>query len=150
MGRRSKAFVMLVGVAVAGVLSDGGGAEGTKTAVAQALLLPSADSEVRGVGVFRQRGPRLSGVVVVWGLAPKSRHAVHFHGPNGSCARGGAPPIAAHADLVAAENGVAFARFVTTTRIPVVRRGIYYNVHANPTTAGENPEIACGDLVRLG
>jgi hypothetical protein len=141
---------MLVGAAVAGVFSGGGGAEVTKTAVAQALLLPNADSGVRGVGVFRQRGPRLSGVVVVWGLAPKSKHAVHFHGPDGSCARGGAPPIAAHGDLVAGENGVAFARFVTMTPIRVVRGSIYYNVHAKPTTAGRNPEIACGDLVRLG
>ena len=51
--------------------------------VAAVELRPDGGSAARGAAYFTQRGARLSGWVVVWGLPPRSSHAVHFHGPAG-------------------------------------------------------------------
>ena len=115
--------------------------------VAAVELRPDGGSTARGAAYFTQRGARLSGWVVVWGLAPGSRHAVHFHGPNGSCAsKPPKPAVASHSDLVANANGVAFRRFTTSSTVPALRRGFYYNVHQHPSTQGSNPSITCGDI----
>ena len=143
----------LVALAAAGVvtamLTTATAATGSTAGVAAAevVLAPAAGSRVHGVGLFRQRGRRLSGWVAVWGLRPRTAHAVHVHGP-GRCGRK-APAVAAHADLVADANGVAFVRFRTASAVNVVGRRFYYNVHALPATAADNPEIACGNLARV-
>jgi len=100
------------------------------------------------VGLFRQTGATLRGWVVVWGLAPRSKHAVHFHGPRSACGRK-ADPVAAHADLKADSRGVAYAKAAVRSPVQVVRKGFYYNVHQKPLTEGENPEIACGNVVPI-
>ena len=142
---------VLTALAVAGLLAGALAASGTGSssggAAAELVLSPANGTGVHGVGLFRQQGRRLSGWVAVWGLAPRTAHAVHVHGP-GRCGRK-APAVAAHADLVADEDGVAFARFRMVSPAGVVGRRYYYNVHALPATAAENPEIACGNLARL-
>ena len=142
---------VLTALAVAGLLAGALAASGTGSssggAAAELVLSPANGTGVHGVGLFRQRGRRLTGWVAVWGLRPRTSHAVHFHGP-GRCGRK-APAVAAHADLLADANGVAFARFRTVSASPVVRGRFYYNVHALPGTAGENPEVACGNLARV-
>lgn len=115
--------------------------------VAAVELRPDGGSAARGAAYFTQRGARLSGWVVVWGLEPGSKHAVHFHGPNGSCASKPAKPaMASHEDLTADARGVAFARFTVTNPNQVLRRGFYYNVHAGPTSAGSTPSITCSSI----
>lgn len=115
--------------------------------VAAVELRPDRGSAARGAAYFTQRGARLSGWVVVWGLEPGSSHAVHFHGPNGTCASKPAKPaMASHADLVADSRGVAFKRFTVTNPNQVLRRGFYYNVHSHPTAHGSSPSIACGAI----
>lgn len=146
--------VVVMAAAIMASLSAAVGGSGAATvtsresAVAEVRLAPSVAGGPRGVGLFRQRGARVRGWVVVWGLDPRSKHAVHFHGPRSACGTK-ADPVAAHADLEANANGVAFATVDLTSRLQILRRGFYYNVHARPSIAGENPEIACGNVVRV-
>ena len=111
-------------------------------------IRPSIANGPRGAGLFRQSGANLRGWVVVWNLAPRTRHAVHFHGPKSACGEQ-ADPVAAHADLVADARGVAYAPVKIRSPVQVLRKGIYYNVHARPLTATENPEIACANVVPI-
>ena len=140
------AFAASLTVAVAGLAAEKEVAAGGKVAVGELELRPTVPDGPRGAGLFRQTGTTLRGWVVVWGLAPRTRHAVHFHGPKSACGRK-ADPVAAHADLVANGRGVAYARVAIRSRVQVLRRGFYYNVHAKPLTATENPEIACANVV---
>lgn len=115
--------------------------------IAAVQLRPDGGGTARGAAYFTQRGARLSGWVVVWGLPPNTSHAVHFHGPNGTCASKPAkPPLAAHRDLVADARGVAFQRFAVTSSSQVLRRGFYYNVHEHPSSHGSSPSIICGEI----
>jgi hypothetical protein len=141
-----RALTTALGVVIVTLALASAGSPGSeRTTVAGVLLQPAGGSGVTGAAHFRQSGQRLSGWVVVWGLRPGSKHAVHIHGPGSRCGRK-APPVAAHRDLVADRRGVAFLRFSTAAR-SVLRRGFYYNVHAGPSTVDPNPEIACGDIV---
>jgi hypothetical protein len=146
---RSLVVAGVAALAIGGVAIAGAGAAQPSRVVAGVLLQPSAESGVRGAAFFRQEGRRLSGWVAVWGLAPNSAHAVHFHGPNASCAKA-APAVAAHADLVADARGLAFATFRTRSEQLVLRRGFYYNVHAEPAAEGTSPDISCGNIVPSG
>jgi hypothetical protein len=134
---------LLVGVFASlafGVLRDDGDA-----ATAELRIEPSEAGGPRGVGSLRHRDGRLTGWIVVWGLEPGSRHAVHFHGPGASCGAK-ADPVAVHDDLVADPDGVATFRLDEDAPAAVLDGGVYYNVHAEPSSASENPEIACGDV----
>jgi hypothetical protein len=142
------AIVATLSVAAAGLAADRDVAAGTGTAAAELRLRPTAAGGPQGVGLFRQTGVRLGGWVVVWGLEPRSRHAVHFHGPRSACGRK-ADPVAAHADLVADDRGIAYARVSVRSRLQVLRKGFYYNVHAKPASAAENPEIACANVTPI-
>jgi hypothetical protein len=102
-------------------------------------------SGVRGVGFFEQNGERVTGFVAVWGLEPNSEHAVHFHGPDSSCGTK-ADPVAAHPDLKADQEGVAYTNVDLTAGQRLLRGGFYYNVHEGPSTVADNPEILCGDI----
>lgn len=119
-----------------------------RTSLAELQIAPSVARGPRGVGFFRQTAGRLQGWVVVWGLDPRSKHAVHFHGPNSACGIK-ADPAAAHADLRADSRGVAYAKVDVRSRPHVLRKGFYYNVHRKPSIASENPEIACGNVVPI-
>jgi hypothetical protein len=70
---------------------------------------------------------------------------VHFHAP-GRCGGPAVDAIAAHRDLVADRNGVAYLNFALRVRQRVLKRAVYYNVHRGPATAGKTPSIACGDV----
>jgi hypothetical protein len=142
------AIIAALPVAATGFAADRDVAAGINTAVGELQLRPTSADAPRGVGLFRQTGMRLRGWVVVWGLEPRSRHAVHFHGPNSACGRK-ADPVAVHADLVADAYGVAHVTVSVRSRVQVLRRGFYYNVHAMPSSAAENPEIACADVVPI-
>jgi hypothetical protein len=157
-GGRMRSSVPLIALAVFATVASTAGAIGSrheaavtvKGAVAELQLAPSVARGPRGVGLFRQTGARLRGWVVVWGLDPHSlKHAVHFHGPNSACGEK-ADPVAAHADLKADSKGVAYAKVELRSRIQVLMKGFYYNVHRKPSSiAGQNPEIACGNVVPI-
>jgi hypothetical protein len=137
-------MLVLGGFAI--IASSASGGAVTRT-VAAVELRPDGGGAARGAAYFTQRGARLSGWVVVWGLEPGSSHAVHFHGPNGTCASKPAKPAkAAHEDLVADSRGVAFRRFSVASPVQVLRRGFYYNVHQHPSAHGSSPSIACGAI----
>jgi hypothetical protein len=128
------------------IASTAAGGPVSRTVVAVELR-PDPGSAGRGAAYFTQRGARLSGWVVVWGLEPRSSHAAHFHGPAGTCASKPAkPPRAAHRDLVADARGVAFQRFTVSSSAQVLRRGFYYNVHSHPSAHGTSPSIVCGEI----
>lgn len=142
---------MIGGAAVVGaavlLASAALGARPPGGVVAAVELKPDGGTSVRGVAYFTQRGRRLNGWVAVWGLEPGSAHAVHVHGPRGSCAsRPAKAAVAGHADLVADARGVAFARFATVAEGLVLNPGFYYNVHAGPSSAGSTPSITCGNI----
>jgi hypothetical protein len=142
------AIVATLLVVAASFASNREVASGTATTVAELQIRPTVANGPRGVGLFRQTGASVRGWVVVWGLAPRSRHAVHFHGPDSFCGQK-ADPVAAHADLVADARGVAYTTVKIRSPVQVLRKGIYYNVHARPLTADENPEIACANVVPI-
>jgi hypothetical protein len=131
------ALVLVVGASA--VLDDDG-------ALTAGLRLGGDDPNVRGVGFFEQEDDRMTGFVAVWGLEPNTEHAVHFHGPDSECGTK-ADPVAAHPDLRADENGVAYTDVDLTAEQPLLTGGFYYNVHEGPSSQAENPEIACGDLM---
>jgi hypothetical protein len=142
------AVVVMLSAAATAVGFGQGAVVSVSTAVAELRLSPSVAGGPRGVGLFRQTGARLRGWVVVWGLDPHSLHAVHFHGPRSACGIK-SDPVAAHADLKADANGVAYASVDVTSRIQILRKGFYYNVHERPSIADDNPEIACGNVERV-
>jgi hypothetical protein len=128
------------------IASAASGGAATRT-IAAVELRPDGGGAARGAAYFTQRGARLSGWVVVWGLEPGSAHAVHFHGPNGTCASKPAKPaVASHDDVTADSRGVAFKRFSVSSPSQVLRRGFYYNVHSHPSAHGSSPSIACGPI----
>ena len=131
--------VLVLVVGGSALLDDDAGAE------MAGLRLEGDDPNVRGAGFFEQDGDRMTGFVAVWGLEPNTEHAVHFHGPNSECGTT-ADPVAAHPDLRADEDGVAFASVDLEAEQSLLEGGFYYNVHAGPSSQAENPEIACGDL----
>jgi hypothetical protein len=145
---RATAAVLVLAVAGALIVAKGARqseAASQKTVIASVRLSPEEGSGVRGVAFFREQNLRLSGWVAVWGVAPRTAHAVHFHAP-GRCGGPAADAIAAHRDLVADRNGVAYLSFAVRVRKAVLRRGVYYNVHRGPATAGKTPSVACGDV----
>jgi hypothetical protein len=142
---------VLAAAAVMAVSAAGYGGEAAasrETGVAELRIAPKVAGGPRGVALFRQSAGRLRGWVVVWRLEPRSRHAVHFHGPDSACGTT-ADPVAVHPDLRTDSRGVAYTRVDVPTRAQVLRKGFYYNVHARPATAGENPEIACGNVLPI-
>lgn len=118
-------------------------------------LRPDQPRGPRGVAFLAQSGKRLHGAVVVWGLAPGSRHGVHLHGnPVGQkparcrpAARKTTRHVVEFPDLVADADGVAFALINARASERVIRKGVYLQVHADPTGGrNPNPPLTCGDL----
>lgn len=122
------------------------GAASPETVVAAVQLEAEEGSTARGVAYFRQRGDLLSGWVAVWGLGPGTRHAVHFHGPAGACAGPARDAVAVHPDLVADRRGVAHTTFSVRVKGLVLKKGVYYNVHAGSAAAGKTASLVCGDV----
>jgi Cu/Zn superoxide dismutase len=138
------AAAVAAAVIITAVVDDGAKAP----AAEQVRLAADNGSPVRGVAYFEQNGDHLTGSVVVWGLEPGTKHAVHFHG-RGRCGTK-ADPVAAHADLKANADGIAYADIDVPTGLNLLGGGFYYNVHARPAAVGQSPEIACGDIGALG
>src|ERR687892_2145700 len=146
---RAAAVFVAVGILVGafasialGVLRD----DTDETTIAEFELQPTMTGGPEGVGVLRHRDGRVTGWVIVSGLEPGMRHAVHFHGPNSACGTK-ADPVAIHPDLEADSDGLATARVDIAVATNILRPGHYYNVHAEDSTVADNPEIACGDVV---
>jgi hypothetical protein len=116
--------------------------------VAAVELTPFSGGGPQGVAYLKQVGSKLTGWIVVWGLAPGSSHAWHVHGPSGFCRGTQANPVASDDDLVADANGVAFLKVSTTANLNVIRRGFYVNVHELSSSAGVGPGITCGNIRR--
>jgi hypothetical protein len=112
---------------------------------AELRIEPTAPGGPEGVGSLEHDGGRLRGWIVVWGLEPGSRHAVHFHGPDSACGSK-ADPVAVHPDLEADGDGVASVRLDVEAPAIAIADGTYYNVHAGPSSEPDNPEIACGNV----
>lgn len=128
-------------VAITAWVDDAGGQPQT----VQIAIGGNGESSTQGVAYLQQQSKRLTGSIVVWGLEPGSEHAVHFHGPDSRCGTK-ADPVAAHDDLKADGNGVAYATVEVDTDVDLLSGGFYYNVHEGPTHLSDNPEIACGDI----
>ena len=140
------AFVLAAITAVTAGSVSAGGPRPTRIAAVQ--LTSASPDGPQGVAYLRQKGQRLTGWIVVWGLAPGSAHAWHVHGPNGSCTGTQADPVASDDDLVANQNGVAYVRIATTSTLQLIRRGFYVNVHALSSLDGAGPGITCGNIRR--
>jgi hypothetical protein len=112
---------------------------------AELRIEPTEPGGPEGVGALEHDDGRVRGWIVVWGLEPGSRHAVHFHGPDSACGSK-ANPIAVHPDLEAGSDGVAAIRLDVEAPGAAVEAGTYYNVHAAPSSEPDNPEIACGNI----
>jgi hypothetical protein len=112
---------------------------------AELRLEPTAPGGPEGVGALEHDDGRLRGWIVVWGLEPGSRHAVHFHGPDSACGSK-ADPVAVHPDLEAGRDGVVAVRLDVSAPETAVEVGTYYNVHAAPSSEPDNPEIACANV----
>jgi hypothetical protein len=54
--------------------------------------------------------------------------------------------VAAHPDLKADGEGVAYGTVELRAEQSVLRGGFYYNVHEGPSRVADNPEIACGEI----
>jgi hypothetical protein len=153
---RAGAILVAVGILVGasatlafGALGDDDDGATEAQTVAELEIEPSTTGGPQGVGLLRQRGGKVSGSVVVWGLEPGSLHAVHFHGPDSSCGTK-ADPVAIHPDLDADADGVAIAQVDIAAPNDILQPGYYYNVHAESSAVSDNPEIACGDLLPGG
>jgi hypothetical protein len=132
--------VLVAVVGATGWLDDDDGA-----AKVAGVRLAGTEPVVQGAGFFEQDGEHLTGFIAVWGLEPNSDHAVHFHGPDGRCGTK-ADPVAAHADLKADGNGIAYANVDLSAEQDLLGGGFYYNVHEGPSRVADNPEIACVDI----
>jgi len=129
--------------------------------------------EVVGMAMVRQTGEDVVAKITVAGLEPGSTHANHLHGEaagepaKGCFASGGHSTRHIHdlPDITANSAGVGYAmhRFEVDER--VVRPGVFWMVHAMPTTGGHgggsaghaghsmsgsghgvNPGIACAPI----
>jgi hypothetical protein len=145
---RVAAIVGAVGILVGVLASIAFGAllEEDKRA-AELRIEPTASGGPAGIGTLGHEDGRLTGWIVVWGLEPGSRHAVHFHGPGSACGTK-ADPVAVHPDLEAGRDGVATVRLDVAAPASVLEGGVYYNVHAGASSENDNPEIACGNVQR--
>jgi hypothetical protein len=140
--------VALLTVAVLALAGTASAHRGPRGHVAAVELSPFSTGGPQGVAYLKQVGKRLSGWIVVWGLAPSSQHAWHVHGPNGSCTGTQASPVATDDDLMADANGVAFLEFSTVSDFQVIRRGFYVNVHETSSAGGAGAGITCGNIRR--
>lgn len=140
--------VVFAVAAIAAVTAGSVSAGRPVTHVAGVKLTAAAPGGPEGVAYLKQTGRRLTGWIVVWGLAPQSTHAWHVHGPRGSCTGTQASPVASDDDLVADDNGVAYVEIATTTTFQVIRRGFYVNVHELSSEDGAGPGITCGNIRR--
>ena len=141
-------FAVLAAVAALAValVAGIGGASTVRGTVAGVKLSPVGGSGAQGVAYLRQVGQKVTGWVVVWGLTPSSAHAMHIHGPNGTCAKQASNVVVPFADITADANGVAFATISGKSTSQSLKKGYYLNVHEKGSTEGVGPGIACADI----
>ena len=142
------AIIATLMVAAAGFASHREVASSTATATAEPRSVPASRM---GLAAWGSSDRRARTCVAGWSsglLVPGSRHAVHFHGPNSSCGQK-ADPVAA-TPTSSPTRAASPTRRSRSSRVQVLRKGIYYNVHARPLTATDNPEIACANVVPIG
>lgn len=144
-------IAVVAAVVTAAFVGVGGGATVTGT-VAAIKLNPKGAEGAQGVAFLHQVGKKVTGWVVVWGLEPNSEHAMHVHGPKGSCTKD-AGVVVPFADLKADADGVAFAQISGTGNGgQVLKKGFYLNVHDYKTAdlASKGFEaVSCGNIVAV-
>jgi|RhiMetdeSRZDD1v2_1073273.scaffolds.fasta_scaffold11220_7 Cu/Zn superoxide dismutase len=142
-------IVLAVIAAVAASIATAGGPRRPPTRIAAIELTPGTSGGPQGVAYLKQKGNKVSGWFVVWGLPPNTTHAWHIHGPNGACAPASRnkDPIASGTDAVADANGVAFKKVSITIATQIIKRGFYLNVHELSSEAGVGAGITCGNIV---
>ncbi len=114
-----------------------------------AILNPAVPGGPKGLIALRQRGNRLTGELVVHGLAPGAVHAAHVHGPRGGCGAGQftGRHAAEFPDLVANGNGVATQRFSVKVGEQVLgHRGYFVMVHRDSTPPGQHHHMMGGPI----
>jgi hypothetical protein len=143
-------LVLAIALVALGAAAVGTAGAAKKPAAVHAAveLTPFNEGGPQGVAYLKQVGRKLTGWIVVWGLAPGSAHAWHVHGPSGSCTGAQVAPVASDDDLVADGNGVAFVKLSTTSSLNVIRKGFYLNVHEHSTVDGTGAGITCGNIRR--
>src|SRR5262245_60475392 len=116
-------IVLAVVVAVAASVATAGRAPKPPTRIASIELVPASQGGPEGVAYLKQRGNKITGWFVIWGLAPNTTHAWHIHGPSGACTPESAakPPVASGPDAVADENGVAYRKVSITMATQIIR-----------------------------
>ena len=141
-------FAVLAAIAAlaVAVVAGIGGASTVRGTVAGVQLKPVGGSGVQGVAYLRQVGQKVTGWVVVWGLDAGSAHAMHIHGPNGTCAAQASDVVVGLSDITADDNGVAFAAINGKSKSQSLKKGFYLNVHAKGSADGVGAGITCGDI----
>lgn len=129
------AMGLLIGVIVLRDGEDGAAAER-----AGLELVPFQPGGPAGTAYLERAGDRLEGTLVVWGLAPGTRHFAALRGPGRSCTAQVTQPLA---PLVADENGVAFRRVAVPLPAGAFD-GLALTVHAS--AARRSSAVACGSL----
>ena len=142
---RFAAVAAVAALAVA-LVAGVGGASTVKGTVAGVKLNAVGGSGVQGVAYLRQVGQKVTGWVVVWGLPPNSAHAMHIHGPKGTCAKQASNVVVPFADITADADGVAFATISGKSTSQSLKKGFYLNVHEMGSTEGVGPGITCADI----
>jgi hypothetical protein len=143
--------VAILAIAVLASAVGASAAKAPAVRIGTAELTPVLLGGPEGVAYMRQKGQRLTGWLVVWGLEPGSSHAWHVHGPNGACTPSSANKgvIVGGPDLVANEDGVAYQDFTITSPRQVIAKGFYVNVHEKSTPDGVGGGITCGNIARV-
>lgn len=151
MRARRMALVAVLAIAVLASAVGASAAKAPPVRIGTAELTSSLLGGPEGAAYLRQKGQRLTGWLVVWGLEPGSSHAWHVHGPNGACtpASKNRDVVVGGPDLVANEDGVAFQKFTITSPTQVVGKGFYVNVHELSTPDGVGGGITCGNIARV-
>ena len=139
-------LLAVVATLAVAVLAGVGGASTIRGTVAGVQIKPIGGTGPQGVAYLRQVGQRVTGWVVVWGLAANSEHSMHIHGPGGSCAAQASNVVVPFADLKADANGVAFATLSGKSTGQTLKKGFYLNVHEKGTATGVGAGITCGNI----
>jgi hypothetical protein len=147
--RAARLILVLVLVAAVGAtVAVAGGTPRPPTRIASAELTPASEGGPQGVMYLKQKGNKVTGWFVIWGLPPSTTHAWHIHGPNGACTPESAnkPPVATGLDAVADANGVAYRKVSITSAAQIIKKGFYLNVHELSSEDGAGPGITCANI----
>jgi hypothetical protein len=143
------AVLLAVTAAAVASIATAGGTAKPPTRIASIELAPAETGGPEGVAYLKQKGNKITGWFVIWGLPPNTTHAWHIHGPSGACTPASAakPPVASGPDAVADESGVAYRKVSITMATQIIKKGYYLNVHEVSSQDGAGDGITCANIV---